>query len=264
VQITLEAETPLGSCELFEDLAGHPCAQSRNRDTSEIGYDSGDSCRLTVEGLPSGSSDPLMIRFSNFSTESGYDTLTVNGVALSGDGLDSKFFALETTEIRWAADHIVVAAGWAFCIIANGETDGEGESYASGNGTTVQGSGESQDPVGRECTMASECETGTSRFTTLHNQQHHQRPHIALCALLAASHCTTALLTSHCTYHCGDPSVGHRRLEWLVQRWILHRCKIIRPKTIKKILRRCYRRGRLRRGVCDCHRRSGVPPRRAL
>jgi hypothetical protein len=93
-----------------------------------------------------------MIKFETFATEEGYDTLTVNEVALSGHGLISTFFALETNEILWNADYDGVAAGWAFCIIATGETDGEGESYASG-----QSSG------GGACTMDTECEPGRSQ-----------------------------------------------------------------------------------------------------
>ena len=85
------------------------CACSSNYDascTSPSGtYNNNEECTVT---FPPSS----LLTSSAFSTESGYDKVTVNGVQYSGSTGPNGVVASSMT---WSSDHSVVSQGWKIC-----------------------------------------------------------------------------------------------------------------------------------------------------
>jgi hypothetical protein len=85
------------------------CACSSNYDascTSPSGtYNNNEECTVT---FPPSS----LLTSSAFSTESGYDKVTVNGVQYSGS---TGPYGVVASSMTWSSDHSVVSPGWKIC-----------------------------------------------------------------------------------------------------------------------------------------------------
>ena len=64
-----------------------------------------DECTVTF-------SPSAVLTSSAFSTESGYDKLTVNGVQYSGS---TGPYGVVASSMTWSSDHSVVSPGWKIC-----------------------------------------------------------------------------------------------------------------------------------------------------
>ena len=83
-----------------------PSGHRRRRRT----YASGDTCTLSV---PNGT----RINVSHFSTEAGFDFLTINDQKYSGVEIEGRSFVVNGP-IYWTTDDSVFSAGWKLCVIS--------------------------------------------------------------------------------------------------------------------------------------------------
>jgi hypothetical protein len=74
-------------------------------------YGNSQSCVISVLG------NVGAITVEAFSTESGYDKLTVNGMAYSGSAGPQGVTPTPSVNITWLSDGSVTKAGWKICTV---------------------------------------------------------------------------------------------------------------------------------------------------
>jgi hypothetical protein len=80
---------------------------SPNYDGTGSAYGDGEECVISVSG------DVGPIAVQDFSTEGGYDKLTVNAIAYSGQAGPEG--VVPSGEITWTSDYSVTSSGWKIC-----------------------------------------------------------------------------------------------------------------------------------------------------
>ena len=95
--------TVQGDCKLVG--SGGSCAQSSNY---PFQYGPDERCTILAPF-------PSVVTVAAFSTENGYDQLTVNGESYSGDSLEGKSF-VAWTNISWHSDGSASGSGWELCL----------------------------------------------------------------------------------------------------------------------------------------------------